>query len=209
MCYRIHSPTRHIHGGMLRKQNWLYILSQVRALKQAAIENGNFLLRLSAGGADGFDCCHDIHALNNLSEHNVAAVEPRGLHSGEEELGAIGVRASVRHAKDTSASVLEFEILVSELRAVNALTASAVAAGEVTALNHEVRDDAVERATLEMKCLSSGRFAFVASAKVNEVRHSLWYVLAVKTYGDTLRLLVANFDIEVHLVCDLRLIGRH
>ena len=33
-----------------------------------------------------FYCLDDVHALNDLAEHNVLAVEPRGNHSGDEEL---------------------------------------------------------------------------------------------------------------------------
>lgn len=49
-------------------------------------------------------------------------------------LGSVGVGASVGHGQHAGASVLEGEVLVGELVAVNGLAARAVVVGEVTAL---------------------------------------------------------------------------
>jgi len=43
--------------------------------------------------------------------------------------------------------VLEIEVLIGELLAVDGLAAGTVAVGEVTSLDHEVLNDAVETAT--------------------------------------------------------------
>lgn len=48
------------------------------------------------------------------------------LSGGEEELGSVGVLASVGHGEDTSASVLQGEVLISKLLAVDAASTSAV-----------------------------------------------------------------------------------
>ena len=65
-------------------------------------------------------------------------VEPVGDNSGDEELRAVGVAASVRHGEETGAVVLANKVLILELLAVDGLAASAVAAGEVTTLKHEL-----------------------------------------------------------------------
>jgi len=52
--------------------------------------------------------------------------------------------------------VLEDEVLVGKLVAVDGLATGAVVVGEVTALAHEVGDDTVERAALVAKALLAG-----------------------------------------------------
>jgi hypothetical protein len=62
--------------------------------------NNNLLAGLAVLGAIGLDLLDNVHALNNLSEDNVPVVQPGGLHGRQEELGAIGVGASVSHRED-------------------------------------------------------------------------------------------------------------
>ena len=57
----------------------------------------------------------------------------------------------------TGAVVLELEVLVGELGAVDALAACAVATREVAALNHEIGDHAVELAALVAQLLAALR----------------------------------------------------
>ena len=51
----------------------------------------------------------------------------------------------------TWSSVLQLEVLIFKLVAVDALAASAVLVGEITTLAHETWDDTVERAPLVAK----------------------------------------------------------
>jgi len=46
-------------------------------------------------GADGFDYFDDIHAFNNRTKDNMLTIEPSSIRSAQEELTAIGSRASV------------------------------------------------------------------------------------------------------------------
>jgi hypothetical protein len=71
----------------------------------------------------------------------VLAVQPGSLGGGEEELGAVGVGASVGHGENTSTGVLQDEVLVLELVAIDGFATSAVVVGEVASLAHEVGDD--------------------------------------------------------------------
>lgn len=49
----------------------------------------------------------------------------RGRNGGDEELGSVGVLASVGHAKETLAGVPDLEVLVLELVAIDGLAAGA------------------------------------------------------------------------------------
>lgn len=87
---------------------------------------------------------HYVHALDNVAKDYVSAVQPGSLHGGDEELGSVGVGASVSHGEDTRSGMLEDEILVGKLLSVDGLASSAIMVGEVTPLQHEVWDDTVE-----------------------------------------------------------------
>ena len=84
---------------------------------------------------------------DNISENYVLAVEPVSHSGSDEELRAIGVWSRVSHGELVFLGVLEDEVLVLELVAVDALASSAVVVGEVPALTHEVGDNSMESGT--------------------------------------------------------------
>merc|ERR1719482_1391041 len=63
-----------------------YANSQLCSLKEAAVRNDDGLLRSTTGRAHSLYLLDDIHAINDLSKDHMAAIEPRGLHCGDEEL---------------------------------------------------------------------------------------------------------------------------
>jgi hypothetical protein len=65
--------------------------------------------------------------------------------------------------------VLQNEVLVLELVAVDRLASTAIAAGEVTTLEHKLRDYAVENGALEMQGLARGASSLLAGAEAAEV----------------------------------------
>merc|ERR1712022_82837 len=93
-------------------------------------------------------------------------VEPVGLDGAEEELRAVGVGACVGHGQNAFTRVLQCEVLVLKLGAVDGLAAGTVVVGEVATLAHEVGDDAVEGGALEAEAL-------LASAEGTEVLRGL------------------------------------
>ena len=159
-----------------------------RHLKLAALDDLDCLLRLVARVLGHvLDLLDDLVALEHFAEDDVLAVQPRGDGGGNEELGAVGVLAGVGHAcseshvshalglqcvsisqrtKKTLLGVLQLEVLVGELVAVDALAAGAVALGEVTSLDHELLDNTVEVGALVAKAL-------LASSKGTEVLSGL------------------------------------
>jgi hypothetical protein len=96
-------------------------------LELAAVHDGDLLAGAARAGAQGLDLLHQVHASRHGAEHDVLAVQPGGLHGGEEELRAVGVGARVGHGQQAGAGVLQLEILVGELLAVDGFAASAVA----------------------------------------------------------------------------------
>lgn len=64
----------------------------------------------------------NYHPIQDFSKYDVFAIQPGGLGQGDEELGAIGVGASVGHADPPNAIVLEFEVLIRKCLTINAYT---------------------------------------------------------------------------------------
>ena len=65
--------------------------------------------------------------------------------------------------------MLVSEVLVREFRTVDALTTCAVANREVSTLSHELINDSVEWASLEMKRLATLAHSLLSSAESTEV----------------------------------------
>lgn len=151
----------------------------------AGLDDGGLLAILdgTAGGTGSLDSLDVPEGLvvGNLAEDNVASVQPGGHDGGDEELGAVAVAnvsscpyareilgghpartgyvrvgASVGHGQQARAGVLDLEVLVRELLAVDRLATSAVATGEVTSLEHELGDDTVEGRALVAEAGSTG-----------------------------------------------------
>lgn len=130
-------------------------------------------------------------------------IEPGRLDGADEKLGTVGVGASVGHGEDALAGVLELEVLVRELLAVDGLPAGAITVGEVTALQHEVGDDAVEAAALEVEGLARLADTLLAGAEGPEVLDSLGDGLSVQLHLDAAGILAVNVDVEKDGVGDL------
>ena len=146
---------------------------------------------------------HDVHALDDLTEYGVLAVQPRGDHGGDEELGSLGVGASVSHGEKSGLGVLDLEVLVVELTAVDGLAAHTVSVSEVTTLKHEVRDDSVEARSLVVEGFARGSNALLASTESTEVLGGLGNGLTEKTEQDAASRLVINLDVEEDLAGNL------
>lgn len=148
----------------------LYILG---SLELSAVGDDDLLGGLAGLRANSLDGLDDIQALNNLAEDNVLAVQPGAGDSANEELGSVGVGASVSHGKDTSASVLVDEVLISELSTVDGLSTDTTSMSEVTTLEHELGDNSVEDGSLEVQGLAGLAHSLLASAESSEVLRSL------------------------------------
>lgn len=65
------------------------------------------------------------HSFEDLPEHNMAAIQPLGLHSCDEELGAIGVFAGIGHAHPPRTLMLQLEVLIRKFVTINTFTCTA------------------------------------------------------------------------------------
>jgi len=159
-------------------------------LEGTTLGDGDLGLRGARSGTVGLDLFHEVSTINNFAEDDVRVIEPRGDDGGDEELGAVGVLSGVGHGEDVGLGVLELEVLICEFLAVDGLSTSSVAPGEVTTLEHELGDDTVERGTLISE-------AVLASGKLTEVLGSLGDDVVVQLEGDATGVNTANGDIEV------------
>jgi len=128
----------------------------------------------------------------------VLSVEPVSLDGAEEELGSIGVRSGVGHGKDSRSSVLELEVLVSELLSIDGLSSGSVSAGEVTTLAHEGGDDTVEGGSLEVKGLSRASGSLLSGAEAPKVLSGLGDNVGAEGHLDPSSGLSANGHVEVN-----------
>ena len=96
------------------------------------VGNGNGRLGLAILATLFFHLLDDVETFHNLAEDNMLAVQPAGLDGADKELGAVGVGAGVSHGESAGVDVLQAEVFVLELVAVDRLATSAVAGGEVT-----------------------------------------------------------------------------
>lgn len=156
MCHNTHTHTRTLGHTEREGVKRGCCVEIVRLRQLAGIGDDHSLVGLAGLAAPGLDLLDHVHALDDGAEHNVTVVQPRCLHGGDEELRSVGVGTGVGHRQGAGLQVLEGEVLVLELGAVNRLAAGAVVIGEVTALAHEVRDDAVEDRRLVAESLLAG-----------------------------------------------------
>jgi len=120
-----------------------------KRLKLTTVGNDDLLGSGARLGAEGLDLLDDIHACGDIAEDDVLAIEPVGLDGTEEELGTVGAWTSVGHGENTWAGVLELEVLILELGAVNGLATGSVARGEVTTLQYSrQRSEGVRQASV-------------------------------------------------------------
>lgn len=124
-------------------------------------------LKLARRGSLLLDGLDNVKTLDYLAEDDVLAVEPRSDDGGDEELGTIGVGTGIGHGKESRSSMLELEVLVGKLCAVDGFASGSISCGEIASLEHEVRDDSVEAAARVTE-------AMLSSGELSEILGGLW-----------------------------------
>jgi len=84
-------------------------------LKLARVCDNDLLGAFARLRSIGFNLLDDFHALDNLAENDVLAIEPRCLGSTNKELGPIGVGTSIGHAEDARPVCLSWKFSSSNL----------------------------------------------------------------------------------------------
>lgn len=99
--------------------------------------------------------------------------------------------------------MLDLEVLVVKLTTVDGLSAHSGAVREVSSLDHELRDHAVELGALIVQRLSGRAVALLSRAQRAEVLHGLGHSLSEETDGHTASRLAVNLHVKEYLGCDL------
>jgi len=86
---------------------------------------------ITRGSLARLNSLDDFKSLEDLAEHNVLAIQPRGHNGSNEKLGPIGVGTGVSHRQKAGFIVLELEVLISKLGTIDGLTTSAIALSKV------------------------------------------------------------------------------
>jgi PIN domain nuclease of toxin-antitoxin system len=145
-------------------------MSPWEILNGTSVTDEDLSLGRAACSSEGLDLLDKIHTLDNFAEDDMGTIQPRGNDSGDEELRSVGVLAGVGHGEQTRLSVLQVEVLISELLSVDGLSTGAVSLGEVATLKHEVGDDTVEgRSLVSVSILTSAEFTEVAGGLGDDV----------------------------------------
>lgn len=139
---------------------------QLATINDFDIFNGLVIL---AGGVH-LSSLADVHTLKDLAKDDVFSVQPLSVDVANEKLRTVSVRASVSHG-EAAGEVLELEVLVVELVAIDGFTAGTVEICEVTTLHHEILNDTVEDGAFVAK-------TFLTSAQGPKVLNSLWNILS-------------------------------
>lgn len=116
----------------------------ILAGKLAAVHDSHVLEGLVGLSLHVFDLANHTLAVDDLAEHDVLAIEVGSGDGGNEELTAVGAGPGVGHGEQEGTVMLEVEVLIGELFAVDRLAAGTVERSEVTTLNHELLDHTVE-----------------------------------------------------------------
>ena len=150
--------------------------------------------------ANVLECIDRRKALNNLTKDNVVAIEPWSWLERDEELGAVRVWAGVCHREDIRLRVVQVEVLIVKLKAVDALSAFAVTCGEISTLSHEVWDDPVEGAALVPELVAIDGGDTVVLSKLDKVFDSPGDDVTEKPEDNAIHWHTIDGDIKVDLV---------
>jgi len=118
------------------------------------------------------------------------------LGRDDEELRAVGVGPGVGHRQQARLVVLQREVLVDELAAVDRLAARAVVRREVAALDHEVLDHTVERAAAVEQRHARLAHAALARTQRAEVLHRARALVAEKLEHHAAKQLAVDANVE-------------
>jgi len=170
-------------------------------LDDTAVGNDNIVgWLITSIGLGALDLLNNVHTFNNFSKHDMLAIEPLGLDSGDEELRAVGVLAGVGHAEEAWRRVLQLEVLVGKLLTIDTSATSAIASGKVATLDHKVGDD-----TMELGALVA--LASWLCGQLSKVFNGLWHSIAKETDLNAASLLSSDGDIEEDLLGDGQVFG--
>jgi len=116
------------------------------------------MLDLARARSGALEFLDNVQALSigDLAKDDVLAVQPGGDNGGDEELRTVGIGTGIGHGEHTRLGMGLLEVLVCELLTVDRLATRAISTSEVATLQHELRNDSVERAALVAEAFLTG-----------------------------------------------------
>lgn len=126
------------------------------ALQRTRVLDRDIGLGSTRVGTVRLDLLDQIHTVLDFTKDDVLSVQPRGLYGSDKELGTVRVGSSVGHGQQSGLGVLELEVFIGKLVAVDGLSTGTVSVGEITTLQHKVGDDSVEGGTGVAETLFTG-----------------------------------------------------
>jgi len=114
----------------------------------------------------------------------------------DKELTAVCARSAVGHRKQTSLSVLCLEIFVIKFISINRFSTSSIFISEITSLKHEILDESMENAALEVERLSRLPSTFLSCAKCTEVFCCFRYNILVEFKFNALRCFLTDLNVK-------------
>jgi hypothetical protein len=171
-------------------------------LELAAVGDDDMPHSPATDGPGLFDGTQSVHAIHDAAERDVAAVQPRRVGEGDEELRSVGVGPGVGHGHHAGAIVPDgSERLVGEVPGVTdrRLAARAVARRDVAALAHEPGHHAVERRALVVQALAGPLpHAALSGAQQPEVLRRLGHLVGEQLDDDAANRHAADVEDQEH-----------
>ncbi|EEQ39471.1 hypothetical protein CLUG_03599 [Clavispora lusitaniae ATCC 42720] len=160
-----------------------------------ACSDFDFLHRsVSIASLDLFNVVHYIKAVQNFAKDDMGTIQPGSHHSGDKKSRTVCVLTSVGHGQSVRSVMLQLEVLILKLAAVNRFSTISFSCFKVATLKHEVGDHPVENRVFVAK----GRV--IRNSQLSKVLNGLWHNGTKQTNGDTSNFLAIFFNVEIHLV---------
>jgi len=167
-------------------------------LQLTAVRNLAFFLGLVIViGGRTLDFLNDIQPFDHLAKDHMLAIKMGSLHGADEELRAVRVGSSIRHGQDSGTRVFQLEVLILKFTTIDGLATRPVKIREVSALDHELRNHAVEDGALEGEGLFRDlSLSLLTSAQSAKVLSRLWNDVFEQFHHDTASCSTADGDLE-------------
>jgi hypothetical protein len=175
-------------------------IAGVLILEFAAILDDDLGSGGSATGTFLLDLFHYIHAFEDSAENDMPVIEPVRDHGCDEELGSVRIPTRVRHTQQAWRIMHEFEVFVLECSAINALTTCAVACGEITSLQHKVRNNAVKRASFVCQRFPALSLPFFPCAQASKIFYGLGNIVTEESDHDSTSVLIVDAYVKIYFV---------
>ena len=147
----------------------------------------------------GFNLIKDIESITDVPKNAMSSIKVGSSYETKEELGSIGIGASICHGKDSSFSMHSFvQSLICEFVTIDTLSSSTISNREVTSLCHESRNDSMECASLVMKIFTTFSSSFFSSAEGSEIFSSYWVLCSIKSDCNSASCLTSDCNVKVH-----------